>query len=391
MTLAGLTAREAIEPHTITDLAICVDDLYARDIPYAFIGGGSHQELGNLPRALDTLVRTTGCNRVIDYAPQDQTITVEGGMTIGAVNAVLANERQFLAIDAPEPLRTTIGGAVATNVYGRRRLRYGSIKDMIVGIEIVRPDGIRARGGGKVVKNVAGFDIPKLMVGSLGTLGAVVSATFRVYPIEEERAAVVYHGVTIEQMMQMCDALVSASLVPAAVVAFECESAHRYDCCVTFEGFAFGVEQQVKAATSIAFKQHLNAGAYAVPFTASFDERERAVRTTAPWRLTFSAKPTVLARFLTAVDLPAGARCALYPMLGVAFVAADDLDPGTIGRWRQMLDGGSIVAAAMPREARATLDAWGDPPPSALAIMRRLKAQFDPKGLCNPGRFVGGI
>jgi glycolate oxidase FAD binding subunit len=388
---AVLAPRASIEPPSIAELAACVAALYESGTPYAFAGGGTEAELGNLPRALDTLISTTACNRVIDYAPQDQTITLEGGMTLAAANAVLATERQFLALDAPDPGQTTIGGAIATNLYGRRRLRYGGIKDSIVGIEIVRPDGTRARGGGKVVKNVAGFDLPKLMVGSLGTLGAVVSATFRVFPIEEERVAVVYHSVTVEQIMALCDALVAESLVPASVVAYAASAPLRYDCCVMFEGFALGVEQQVKAATGIAFRQRVSAGAYAAQLAAQFDEREHAVRTGAAWRLKLSARPAELARFLGSGEVPPDARCAIYPLLGSAFIAADVLDAATVTRWRAQLDGGSVVVAAMPFDARAQLDAWGEPPASALAIMRRLKTQFDPKGLCNAGRFIGGI
>jgi glycolate oxidase FAD binding subunit len=345
--------------------------LYAHDTPFAFAGGGTEAELGNPPRALDTLVSTTACRSVLDYAPEDQTITVEAGSTLADVAAVLGAQRQFLPVDAPLPDRTTIGGAIATNVYGRRRLRYGGIKDTIVGIEIVRPDGTRARGGGKVVKNVAGFDLPKLMVGSLGTLGAVVSATFRVYPVEEERAAVVYHALSVESMMRVCAALEADALVPSAVVAFENPSGEKYDCCVTFEGFAKGVEQQVKAATAIAFRL--------------------GVRTEAPWRLTLSAPPTELARFLSATTLPPGTRRAIYPTLGTAFIAADALDAATVMAWRATLDRGSVVVNALPDDARASVDSWGAAPASAFAIMRRLKNHFDPKGLCNAGRFIGGI
>ena len=189
MIVAGVEPRAVVEPHGVAELAACVAALYASDSSFAFAGGGTELELGNAPHSIDTQVKVTGCDAVIEYAPQDQTITVEAGLTLAAVNAVLANEGQFLAIDAAEPERTTIGGAIATNLYGGRRLRYGSVKDTIVGIEIVRPDGTRARGGGKVVKNVAGFDMPKLMVGSLGTLGAIAAATFRVHPVAERRAA----------------------------------------------------------------------------------------------------------------------------------------------------------------------------------------------------------
>src|ERR1035438_4566819 len=107
MIVAGVEPRAIVEPRGIAELADCVGALYASDTPFAFAGGGTELELGNAPRSIDTQVQVTGCKAVIEYAPQDQTITVEAGMTLAAVNAVLANERQFLAIDAAEPERTT--------------------------------------------------------------------------------------------------------------------------------------------------------------------------------------------------------------------------------------------------------------------------------------------
>lgn len=312
-------------------------------------------------------------------------------MTLAGVAAILSRQAQFLAIDAADPERTTVGGAIATNLYGGRRLRYGSIKDTIVGVGIVRPDGVRARGGGKVVKNVAGFDMPKLMVGSLGTLGAIVAATFRVYPIEEQSAAIVYHGVSVEQLTQICAELLREALVPAAVTAFEARGGTRYDCGVTFAGFSRGVEQQMKVATAIAFRLGLSAGAYAGALAASLAERERATRRAGAWRVTVCARPTGLAAFLATSPFPADSQQVIYPLLGTAFVAADTLDGASIARWRAALDGGSVVVHAMPQPAREAVETWGEPPGPALAIMRCLKTNFDPKGLCNAGRFVGGI
>jgi glycolate oxidase FAD binding subunit len=392
MIVAGVMPREVVEPPSIDAVAHCVRALYADDRSFAFAGGGTQLERGNAPRALDTLVRTTACTRVIDYAPQDQTITVESGMTLAAVGDVLARERQFLPIDVPDPERTTVGGAIATNAYGGRRLRYGGIRDIIVGAEMIRPDGTRARGGGKVVKNVAGFDMPKLMVGSLGTLGAIVSATFRVYPIAEAQGALIMSGASIETLMRFGTELTAQALVPAAMTAFWRDDGDGYDCSVSFEGFAQGVEQQMHAAAEIGAR--LGCQAQWLPAVPpAFAESERLARRHAAWRIALSAPPTALARFLVE-NGPTGQavqRLVFYPLLGAGFLAAETLDVATVLRWRATLAGGSVVVDAMPQGARATLDAWGDPAPASLAIMRRLKMNFDPKGLCNAGRFVGGL
>ncbi len=179
LSVAGVTPRAELVPADRAQLASIVRELYATGKAFAFVGGGTELDLGNAPRALDTVVRTTALDRAIEYSPEDQTITVEAGMRVTALDALLAQHGQMLPLDVADRQRATVGGAIATNAFGARRHRYGSIKDLIVGIEIVRPDGVTAHAGGKVVKNVAGFDLTKLMVGSLGTLAGIVSATFR--------------------------------------------------------------------------------------------------------------------------------------------------------------------------------------------------------------------
>jgi len=388
MTIAGVAPRNAVTPSGIGELAGVVRELYADGKPFAFVGGGTELELGNAPLALDTVVATTACNRVIDYAPEDQTITVEAGMTVAAVCAALAEHHQFLALDVPDPERTTIGGAIATNAYGRRRLRFGSIKDNIVGIAIVRPDGVTARGGGKVVKNVAGFDIPKLMVGALGTLGAVVSATFRVHPCSEYSAAVALRKLTAGDVLRVCAEVVNAALVPTSIVAFD-NGGERYDCVVAFDGFRGGVDEQVRSTTDIAERLHFGASQPSPAELDLLEARERSARCEAPWRVQLGAAPTKLAQFLTQNDV-SGIGRIYYPAIGSAILTGNDMSAATIERWRNDLNAGTVVVAAMPLDARGTVDAWGAPPPS-WPIMRQLKTNFDPKGLCNPGRFVGGI
>jgi hypothetical protein len=159
---------------------------------------------------------------------------------------------------------------------------------------------------------------------------------------------------------------------------------------VSFEGFARGVQGQMECAATIA--AGLGLLAQVLPEASlGVDEREMAVRRSAPWRVTLVAAPTALARFLSATPRSGGQGRVLYPMLGSAFIGADSLDAETIARWRRELDGGSVVVTAMPAEARSSIDAWGEPPATSFAIMRLLKTGFDPKGLCNAGRFVGGL
>jgi glycolate oxidase FAD binding subunit len=382
--IAGVEPRAVVSPPDTNALAALVRELAAGHKPYAFVGGGTQLELGNPPAALDTVVRTTACARVLEYAPEDQTITVEAGMTIAAVQRTLDPHAQVLAIDVADPEHATVGGAIAANAFGRRRTRYGTIKDNIVGIGIVRPDGTRARGGGKVVKNVAGFDLPKIMVGALGTLGAVVEATFRLHPADE-RAGAVRVRASAAQAYALAQATVDAALVPDSVAAYDVGPA--YAVVVRFGGFARGVEDQLDAMRSIASALGLAAERIAEPELLAYEERERTTRRS-PWTIRVGAAPVRLAEALTVDHAFSGTRRIWYPLLGSAVIGTDDLEPARLAAWRERLS--TAILERVPAAARASVESWGPPPP-AFAIMQRLKARFDPDGLCNPGRFVGGL
>jgi glycolate oxidase FAD binding subunit len=379
LSVAGVTPRQALVPADRTELASIVRDLYAAGNAFAFVGGGTELELGNPPRALDTVVRTTALDRVIDYSPEDQTITVEAGMRIAALDAVLAQHGQLLPIEVGDRANATIGGAIATNAFGAQRHRYGSIKDLIVGIEFVRPDGVTAHGGGKVVKNVAGFDLPKLLVGSLGTLGGIASATFRVFPQPAATRAVLMRTSTASAFFDAV--LEDRSLEPVAVV----HHPGAGGIVLTFAGLAASVEQQLEHLASLATAHAVTVDVLDRTALERLAAAESAVRTSGAWRWTVTVSP-VAARAGVAPPVAVTAEIG-YPTLGVTLAnAADDVSLDALAAQR----GNAVVFRAMPPRARGRIDAWGEPPP-AFALMRALKTNFDPKGLCNPGRFVGGI
>lgn len=377
--IAGVTPERELVPSDRGELASMVRDLYAAGKTFAFVGGGTELELGNPPRAIDTVVRTTALDRVIDYSPEDQTITVEAGMRMAALDAVLARHDQLLPIDVGNRNEATIGGAIASNAFGAQRHRYGSIKDLIVGVEFVRPDGVTAHGGGKVVKNVAGFDLPKLMVGSLGTLGGIASATFRVFPKPAATRAALARTSPASAFFDAC--LDDRSLEPIAVAHHPAQGG----IVLTFAGLAASVERQLDHLASLA-------AIHAVPLDAldrsaleRFDAAEGAIRCSGAWRWTVSTNPVGARASLTS---PVVTTAEIgYPTLGVTLVsAADDVSIDALAAAR----GPAVVFHAMPQRARTRIDAWGSPPAS-FPLMRALKTNFDPKGLCNPGRFVGGL
>jgi glycolate oxidase FAD binding subunit len=394
--IAGVTPRDVANPGSVDELAGLVRELHAERKPFAFVGGGTELELGNAPHGLDTVIRTSSLDATIEYAPEDQTVTVEAGMTFAELDRLLGEHNQMLPIDVVDRDHATIGGAIATNAFGRRRQRYGTLKDAIVGITIVRTDGVRARGGGKVVKNVAGFDIPKLMVGSLGTLGAIVSATLRVYPVPEAVRAAVLHFDRAAGVAAATRALIDRRLEPESVVLY-----NHSALVVTFAGTPGGVEAQLRVVLDEIARE---AGAVDPAELSelereAYEQRERAVRRDGAWRAKITGPPSApvatLGSFLAA---PPVAVPVAYPLLGIAFEAhADD---GDAAGWdvtglrahvaEQTAGAGQVVLHAMPDAARGAVDAWPAPPDS-FPIMRALKANFDPHGLCNPGRFIGGI
>ena len=378
LSVAGVTPGRVLAPADRIELASIVRDLAAGGRTFAFVGGGTDLELGNPPRALDAVIRTTALDRVIDYAPEDQTITVEAGMRLATLDTLLAQHEQLLPIDVGDRQNATVCGAIATNAFGARRHRYGSIKDLIVGIEIVRPDGVTAHGGGKVVKNVAGFDLPKLMVGSLGTLGGIASATLRVFPKPAVTRAVLARTAADGALLRA--ALDDPSLEPSAVAHHPAQGG----VVLTFAGSAASVDGQIAhfaalAATHGDALEELDRDAL-----RRCEAAEAAVRGSGAWRWTTS---TSIARAQTLAQPAATALEVGYPTFGVVLASAAD-DP-SLDAFAAQRDSATVFRA-LPARVRGTVDAWGEPPP-AWRIMRALKHNFDPQGLCNPGRFVGGL
>lgn len=410
--IAGVRPRAAYAPATLDECAEVMARGSRDRLRLGFVGGGTALGLGAAPTGLDAVVRTENMARIVEHAPADMVAVVEAGVTIAGLQAALAAHGQRLALDPPSPERATIGGLVAASGFGPLRSRYGAIRDLIIGVTLVRADGTVARGGGKVVKNVAGFDLPKVACGSLGTLGMIATATFRLHPLPETTQTVLVAGVRPEQVVAVLAAARAAQLEPTCAVTVGAErgtgagaarptgatgdatgDAGRCDLGVRFEGFERGVAQQVARLVEIVG----GAGAAARPLddagAAAFWRRHDAIRAAAPLRIRVTALPS---RFPEVAARLAGlGALAWYAMLGIGFVDVAPGDPVTVAgalssaRAALVGDGGSLVIEELPRELRS-VDPWG-PPPASFAIMQRLKQRFDPDGRLNPGRFVGGL
>ena len=407
VTTPGATARE-VRPRTLEEAREAMAQAARDGARVLFVGGGTELELGAPPSSVDLKFRTDGLDRVVEHAPLDQIVIVEAGVRLGVLQALLATKGQMLALDPPWPDRATIGGVVATNAFGARRTRYGSIRDLIIGISIVRADGTAARGGGKVVKNVAGFDLPKLMVGSLGTLALITTVTFRLHPLPEGSSTVLFRDLDAEGVRRLRLAIRQAQLEPGAVAALVREGGAdlgvrfdaRFELGVRFEGFLAGVEQQTGRLQELAQVQgwapeQLDPAA-ARDFWARHDWAREAKTS---FRAKLAARPSEVERMVNGVLaslFPALAQpqAIYYPTLGLGFVTGEPRDGASVtkavGAAREALQGGSLTIHAAPADVRQAVDVWGPPPP-ALSLMNSVKERLDPARRLAPGRFVGGI
>jgi glycolate oxidase FAD binding subunit len=399
--ILGVPAAEAYEPDSVGACAELFARAAERKLRLGIIGGGSALGVGNPPSGLDAVVFTRKLERVVEYAPEDQVIVVEAGLTLGRLQALARQNGQWLGVDAPHAGTATLGGLVAVGGFGPRRARYGAIRDLLLGVTLVRADGAVARGGGKVVKNVAGFDLPKIVAGSLGSLGLIAEVTLRLHPLPEMSASFRTAGLDASGAVQAMLALRRAQLEPSSVVAL-LGGGGRFELGARFEGFRQGVERDGSRLSELP---ELRSGESAPErlgeeAAASFWQRSDGPRTNCSLRIRVNALPTQLPevqRWIEPLlDALEGGRFIWYATLGIGFIAGDPGAPRQVvaalnsARSAAAAAGGALVVDAAPSAVRAEFDAWG-PTPSAFAVMRELKQRFDPEGRLNPGRFVGGL
>jgi glycolate oxidase FAD binding subunit len=368
-------------------------------------GGGTAMRIGNSPRQVDVVVGLERLSLLVEHDQANLTATVQSGHRLAALQEVLARHNQFLPLDPPAPARATVGGVVATNLNGPRRGYYGSVRDLVIGMKVVLASGEQIKAGGKVVKNVAGYDMCKLFVGSLGTLGITTEVTLRMAPTPEIAATLIASG-SLPEVQQFADELSHSKLLPSAVLLLNAQTSKATDLthsdwqvAVWCEGFEETVARHLRDAPAMAQRIGLATAILQENDHCRFWDKMRdfplqadrlVYRVTVPRSSTAEIIQTVhnwsTADFCPEIvsDAPTG---IVWISLEVNDLAAQWLAK-LIAEARA--HGGHAILLAAPANLKRGVDVWGSVPPT-LSLMREVKRQFDPKNLLNPGRFIGGI
>ena len=398
--IEGVEPSLVVEPGTIEEISEVMKLASREGIAVSPRGGGTKMGLGNPPRQVDLILSTARIDGIIEHVPGDQIVRAQAGVKLEDLQENLAGSDQLLGVDPPEE-GATVGGIVAANASGPRRLRYGTMRDLIIGIKVVLADGTVAKAGGKVVKNVAGYDLSKLFTGSLGTLGVIAEANFRLHPIRESARTIFIEVDDYGQIPEVAQTLTHSSVSQFVLDALEMRwEGDRGVIAALFEGIEPAVEAQSSAATEI-LRSYGEANVLGKDdgdeFWNSFARRPWATGDVA---LKIGAPPADLAAVLDSV-LGAAERAGVEARLsghagtGVTFAGLSGEDDGLVDVVEEVREirvrrGGSVVVQEAPLSIKERMEVWG-PVGDYLGLTRRVKEKFDPGYTMNHGRFLGGI
>jgi len=393
--IEGVVPRVFMEPDSAESVGRVLEWASREKLCVMVRGSGTKMDCGIPPRQIDILMSMTRLNAVVAHRHGDLTATIQAGAKLSDVNRALSQHGQWIPLDPPSADRATIGGVVATNDSGPRRHRYGAPRDLIIGVEFARADGRLAKGGGIVVKNVAGYDLPRLLTGSFGSLGVIITATFKLYPLTTASRTLVVEPSTAAELGHLAVKISGSHLTPTALEF----ATHPLRLIIRFESIEASVAQQSETASKL-----LAESGYEVrTFSGSAEEQfwQNHTRLADDDRgalLKVSVLPTELAETLAVIERLAGKR---------GYVAAGRAGAGVfllriteeVQLQKRVIDGlrdalqigrGSAVVTKCSPELRSHVDVWG-PIGDGLSLMKAVKQQFDPAGILSPGRGPGGL
>lgn len=401
--VAGVAAGWVVEPGSESEIAAVLRFASEAGLTVIPRGGGTKLVWGNPPERADLILSLRRLNAVLEHTWADMTVTVEAGCTFKALADALAKHGQRLALDPLWPDRTTVGGVLSTNDSGVLRLGYGGLRDLVIGITLALADGTLAKSGGKVVKNVAGYDLPKLATGALGTLGVITQAIFRIHPLPAGTRTLLLRPADISGMRRVILDLLHSDL-PCAQIQACLDGNAAPTIHIGLEGSAAGLAAQ-EAAVSALVKPLALAPETAKVWQAR-QEFWRPPQSGMHARIAkISVLPAELGELAAALTRRAEGHAhwqAVLQATGIGWVRVEAAESASLAtilagmRTEIERGGGSLAVFPLPVDsiggeaAGVALDPWGHAG-NALPLMAAIKQQFDPRRTLNPGRFVGGI
>jgi glycolate oxidase FAD binding subunit len=383
-----------IYPHSQAELAAVIAIANSHKWRVLTCGSGSKINWGSLAKNIDIIVSSERINQLIEHAVGDLTVTVEAGMKFAQLQEILAKHHQFLALDPAFPDSATIGGIVATADTGSLRQRYGGVRDQLLGITFIRADGQIAKAGGRVVKNVAGYDLMKLFTGAYGTLGIISQVTFRVYPIPETSGTVILTG-KAEAISQAVRTLQGSELTPTQADLLSSKLVTNLDLgtgiglIARFQSINESVQEQCKRLLAIGEKLGLHEVIYSGNQEADLWQRLPEQIHSHVSESTITCKigllPTAAVEIINQIEVG-----LIHISSGLGLVRLENQDQILPLRNLCAANSGFLSILSAPVELKERFDVWGYTG-NGLQVMRGIKTQFDGNFILSPGRFVGGI
>ena len=417
-TFDGYVPKTVVLPASVQEIQDVLGFASRKNLSVIPAGAGTKLGIGNLPEKVDVVLATTRLNSVVEYEPADLTVTVEAGIRLTALQAELAKHRQFLPLDPPFADRCTLGGIVSTNVSGSLRLRHGTARNQVLGLRVVHANGTVVKSGGKVVKNVAGYDLNKLYIGAFGTLGIITEVTLKLSPIAT-RAAILTAGFQNAQDAVNTGLSVIASqtlpmfvnlLINSDLVDTETDGATLVGGSTLVVGFSgdpetvawqltqgHGIMKQNGAigVTTVEGESQRSLHASMREFSVPEADAESVIAK-------LNLKRTDVAEFVAQImdngwdhDVQVMALLGSGVLYLVVPVTSDTdfqalMERLTGLRQSAMAAHGNLIVETAPLKLKQHIDVWG-PVGDTLGLMKQVKARFDSSGLLNPGRFISSI
>ena len=438
-TVMGVEPQWVVSPASEEEVSAILSLAHNLQVAVIPWGYGHQQHIGLPPRRGEIALSLRRLDRILEYEPADLTVTVQAGCTLGALQARLQSARQWLPYDPPQGAASSLGGLIATNISGPHRYRYGTLRDLVIRTRVVQGDGMAFTGGAKVVKNVSGYDLPRLMVGSFGTLGVITEATFKLQPMLKTSQTVLFSYHSFPAAVAQAAALLSTALVPVAVAVCNANAVQALSASLShldfpaalpsgdatlagwlalrFGGVAGEVERQVRETRQL-IQSPGYVGEITVPAAAQAAVWQAIADLPAPQgkvgpsrQVGLIAKialpPQQLPEVSAQVQRMAGAaglslQAVAHPAAGILYLIGESPDQAghtqgaSLAPWintlRQDITGreGTVVIEYYTDQLRQATDIWG-PTSSSFPMMVALKNKFDPHRLLNPGRFVGDL